>query len=171
MKEFTLFSLRVLSALALCAIVSCLGSPTSSSSNTTGASGTGTATMTIDGSKTYSAGGWGGFFTGTPADNNADVIRVANSAHADSTLTNVFQIMIQTAAQKVGTFSDTLGKPIMIIYYSSGVSSGITLASGTVTITSIAAASGQHTTGTFNGTYVDLNGIHQITNGSFDEVW
>jgi hypothetical protein len=126
--------------------------------------------MTIDG-KTYNAGGWGGFFAGTAADNNADVIRIANSAHADSTLTNVFQIMIQTAAQKVGTFSDTLGKPIMIVYYSSGVSSGITLASGTVTITSFAAASGQHTKGTFSGTYMDLNGTHPITNGSFDEVW
>jgi hypothetical protein len=125
--------------------------------------------MTIDG-KIYSAGGWGGFYAGTAQTNNADVIRIANSVHEDSTLTNLYQIMIQTAAQTPNTYSVSLGVPIMIIYYSSGVSSEISLASGTVTLTSIASESGQHTTGTFSGTYLDVNGTHQITNGSFDEV-
>ena len=160
----------ILSALALCAIVSCLGSPTSSATSTTnGASGTGTATMTIDG-KTYSAGGWCGFYAGTASDNSADVIRIANSAHEDSTLTNVYQIMFQTAAQTPNTYSVSLGAPIMIIYYANGVSSEITLAGGTVKLTSVASASGQHTTGIFSGTYLDTNGTHQISNGSFDEV-
>jgi membrane-bound inhibitor of C-type lysozyme len=167
-KKDTQSCLRVLSALTICIIMSCVPTGTPGSGN--GASGTGSASETIDG-KTYSASGYGGFAAGNAQDNNADVIQIANSTtDAGSNAINMFQIMIQTAAQTPGTYSVTNGVPITIMYYSNGSSSGIMVENGTIVLESIASASGQHTTGTFNGTYVDASGTHQITNGSFDEI-
>jgi len=126
-----------------------------------GRSDTGSFTLTINGTK-YTGRGFGGF--SNAVDN---VIQIADTPIDESYQTNTMQVNFATSTTAT-TYTATGDVP-SIIYYPNGALSAIPLDSGSVTFTSVAASTGEHTTGTFTGScYIGINLVPM--SGSFDEI-
>jgi len=165
MKTGLRIFLSGLTVLVFAAILSCStassGGGGSSTGGTTESFGTGSFSITINGT-TYTGSGIGIF---TVETNN--IIFIANSSGDASALKNTIQIIYPPTATATGVPYSACG----VEYYTNG-SSSFYECLVTNTFTSIASSTGQHTTGTFTGSGV-LTSAPTSTltiSGSFDEV-
>jgi len=174
------FYIMIIFAAAIGLFVSCSPAASSSSggsSNTAGASGSASVTITTNGGQavTYSANGAGSF--GIDSFMNSYDVQVANSASSLASYDNDFYLTIPVT-NRLGTNAVNGGVPVNFEYFIDQ-DHYFELTVGSVILTSIAASSGQHTTGTFSGIGVywiqsgeTLSSVCTctITNGSFDEI-